>query len=175
MPEGAIAIRPLAVADLAAYKQLRDEMLSAHPEAFTSDAAAEQNKEPADYLQRLGLDRPDGGQFLLGAWSSGQLLGAIGCERDARLKVRHIGHIVGMMVRSEARRRGVGRALLAALIGEARRCFDIDMLTLTVTAGNTAAIRLYETSGFVAYGTLERAIRLAGGRYHAKVHMVLML
>ena len=37
-------IRPLAVADLPTYKALRDAMLIAHPEAFTSDAATEARK-----------------------------------------------------------------------------------------------------------------------------------
>jgi ribosomal protein S18 acetylase RimI-like enzyme len=175
MADAAVTIRPLLAADLPAYKLLRDEMLLAHPEAFSSDAEAEKWKEPADYLYRLGLDRRGGGHFLLGAWRGGRLVGAIGCERDLRSKVRHIGHVVGMMVRPEVRRGGVGRALLEACIGEARRTAGIEMLTLSVTAGNAAAQRLYESSGFVVYGRLERAIRLAGGRYHAKLHMVMTL
>ena len=67
-------------------------------------------KEPTDYLQRLGLERRDGGHFVLGAWRGKRLVGAIGCERDERLKVRHIGHIIGMMVRPEARGAGHRRA-----------------------------------------------------------------
>ena len=46
-------------------------MLALHPEAFTSDAASEAKKEAADYLHRLGLDRRDGGHFVLGAWQAG--------------------------------------------------------------------------------------------------------
>ena len=38
---GAATIRPLAAADLADYKRLRDDMLALHPEAFTSDAESE--------------------------------------------------------------------------------------------------------------------------------------
>jgi ribosomal protein S18 acetylase RimI-like enzyme len=166
-------VRPLAAADLPDYKQLRDEMLLAHPEAFTSDAATEQKKEPAEYLHRLGLDRRDGGHFVLGAWRGQRLVGAIGCEREARLKVRHIGHIVGMMVRAEARRRGVGQALLDACIAEARRC-GLEMLTLTVTAANRGAVQLYEQRGFAPYGTLRRAIKV-GSAYHDKLHMALTL
>ena len=175
MPEAAVAIRQLGAGDLAAYKALRDDMLEAHPEAFSSDATEERMKEPADYLHRLGLDRREPGQFVLGAWHGERLIGAIGCERDRRRKGRHIGHIVGMMVRPEARGRGIARALLEGLIGECRRIGGIEMLTLTVTAGNTPAVRLYESSGFAVYGTLRRAIRLDGGQYRDKVHMVLAL
>jgi GNAT superfamily N-acetyltransferase len=173
--EAVVTIRPLAAGDLAAYKALRDEMLEAHPEAFTSDAAEERVKEPADYLQRLGLDRRERGQFVLGAWSGNRLVGAIGCERDRRRKVRHIAHVIGMMVRPELRRLGIGRELLQGLIGECRRIEGLEMLTLTVTAGNPAAVRLYEQSGFVSYGKLPRAIRLGPGEYHDKLHMVLSL
>ena len=175
MTEDAVAIRQLAAADLPAYKGLRDEMLEAHPEAFTSDATEEQAKEPTDYLHRLGLDRLERGQFVLGAWRGERLVGAIGCERDRRRKGRHIGHIVGMMVRPEARGQGIGRDLLQGLIGECRRIDGMEMLTLTVTAGNAPAVRLYESSGFVVYGNLRRAIRLANGKYHDKLHMVLPL
>jgi GNAT superfamily N-acetyltransferase len=170
-----VAIRRLAAADLAAYKELRDAMLEAHPEAFTSDAAEERAKEPTDYLHRLGLDRRERGQFVLGAWRGERLVGAIGCERDRRRKGRHVGHIVGMMVRPEARGHGIGRDLLQGLIGECRRIEGVEMLTLTVTAGNAPAVRLYESSGFLVYGNLRRAIRLDSGQYHDKLHMVLPL
>jgi ribosomal protein S18 acetylase RimI-like enzyme len=170
---GAPQIRPLGAADLADYKRLRDEMLALHPEAFTSDAETEATKEPADYLHRLGLDRREGGHFVLGAWRGRRLLGAIGCEREERLKVRHIGHIIGMMVRPETRGRGIGALLLEACIAEARHA-GLEMLTLTVTAENASAVRLYERHRFVAYGTLRRAIKL-GDRYHDKLHMALAL
>ena len=175
MQDAAVALRLLAAGDLAAYKGLRDEMLEAHPEAFTSDAAEERMKEPADYLQRLGLDRRERGQFVLGAWRGDRLVGAIGCERDRRRKGRHVGHVVGMMVRPEARRLGLGRELLQGLIGECRQVDGMEMLTLTVTGSNAAAVRLYEGCGFAAYGNLPRAIRLGPDRYHDKLHMVLML
>ena len=166
-------IRPLGAADLADYKRLRDDMLALHPEAFTSDAESEAAKDAADYLPRLGLDRVEGGQFVLGAWRGRRLVGAIGCERETRLKVRHIGHVIGMMVRPESRGRGIGAMLLESCIAEARRAV-LEMLTLTVTAENEAAVRLYQRHRFIAYGTLERALKI-GSRYHDKLHMALTL
>ena len=171
---GAPAVGRLAADDLADYKLLRDEVLAAHPSAFTSDASESRARTPESYRSRLGLDRPDSGEFTLGAWLDDRLVGAISCERDARLKVRHIGHIVGMMVRDACQGRGVGRALLVEGIALARSVPELQMLTLTVTAGNGPATTLYERLGFVRYGSLPRAICVAG-QFYAKDHMVLAL
>jgi len=171
---GEVALRALAVDDLPAYKALRDETLARHPEAFTSDAATEQARAPSAYLPRLGLDRPDGGQFTLGAWRDGRLVGAVTCEREARMKVRHIGHLTGMMVRAEARGAGIGRRLLDACIAEARRARGIELLTLSVTSTNEPAVHLYETAGFRRYGRLPHALKV-GRAYHDKDLMMLAL
>lgn len=169
-----VTLRRLVEADLPAYKALRDQMLAREPTAFTSDAPTEATKPASSYLDRLGLARPDGGQFVIGAWRGDHLVGAIGCERDPRVKVRHVGHVIGTMLLAEERGHGLGRALLDALIAEARGAVGLEMLTLTVTAGNAPAIRLYERAGFVRYGTQPRAIRV-DGRDHDKDQMVLTL
>ena len=171
---GPIAIRRLVPGELTAYKDLRDAMLAAHPSAFSSDAVEARSRAPESYRSRLGLERPEGGEFTLGAWEGLQIVGAIGCERDARIKVRHIGHVVGMMVVDESQRRGVGRALLGECLALARCADGLELLTLTVTAGNLPAIRLYESLGFIRHGTLPCAIRV-NGQYHAKHHMMLVL
>jgi len=170
---GSATIRRLVAADLLAYKVLRDDMLAAYPEAFTSSPTPERSAQ--SYHARLGLERADGGEFTLGAWDDeARLVGAITCERDPRPKVHHIGHLIGMMVRTEAQGSGTGRALLDACIAQARAADGLTMLTLTVTVGNDGAQHLYERAGFVACGQLPRAIRV-DGRYHAKLTMRLML
>ncbi len=169
-----ITIRPLLVEELGAYKSLRDTILAQHPSAFTSDAAESVGRSADSYRDRLGLDRPRSGHFTLGAWDGDALVGAISCERENRIKVRHVGHLIGMMVRTDAQGRGVGRALLNECIATARRADGLEMLTLSVTAGNAAAITLYESAGFERYGSLPRAIRV-DGVYFTKDHMVLML
>jgi ribosomal protein S18 acetylase RimI-like enzyme len=169
-----IVIRRLVLAELPAFKDLRDTMLAEHPDAFTSDAASALLQPPETYASRLGFDRPEGGEFTLAAWQGSRMVGCIGCQRDARIKVRHIGHIVGMMVRQEVQGRGIGRALLVQCIALARLAEGLTMLTLTVTASNEAAVRLYERTGFVKYGSLPRAICVEG-RYYAKDQMLLQL
>jgi ribosomal protein S18 acetylase RimI-like enzyme len=169
-----VAIRRLSMDDLADYKELRDSMLAAYPSAFSSDADESRQRTPESYRARLGLERPEGGEFTLGAWDRNRLVGAISCERDARIKVRHIGHIIGMMVRDDQQGRGLGRALLVECIALARRADGLEMLTLTVTAGNLSATALYERLGFFRCGSLPRAICVAG-QYFAKDQMALDL
>lgn len=167
-----LSIRALREADLPAYKALRDHALAHHEEAFTSDAPTEALRAAASYAGRLGAD--GSASFTLGALRGDRLVGAITCERDPRSKVRHIGHVVGTMVHADEMRRGVGAALLDALIARAAADDELQQLTLTVTAGNDAAERLYARAGFVRYGTLQRAIRV-GDRFLDKHHMVLNL
>ncbi|MES2958612.1 MAG: N-acetyltransferase [Pseudomonadota bacterium] len=167
-----IVVRDLGEADLQAYKALRDHALAHHEEAFTSDAVAEAQRTAQSYRARLGGEGH--GSFTLGAWRGDRLVGAISCERDPRSKVRHLGHIVGTMVAIDQQSKGVGRALLDALIGRAAADAELQQLTLSVTAGNRAALHLYERAGFTRYGTLPRAIRI-GARFLDKDLMVLDL
>ena len=171
-PQAELTIRTLGEADLAAYKALRDHALAHHEEAFTSDALTEASRTVQSYRSRLG-DLVDGG-FTLGAWRGDRLVGAITCERDPRSKVRHIGHIVGTMVASDQQAQGVGRALLNALVARASADDELHQLTLSVTASNSAAVRLYESAGFARYGSLARALRV-GGRFLDKHLMQLNL
>lgn len=159
MPE--LLIRPMLEPDLLAYKALRDAMLAGHPEAFTSDADTERRRDLASYRSRLA----GGGAtlFTLVALDEARLVGALTCERESRLKVQHIAHLVGMMVATTHRGRGIGRALLGAALDRLKATPGVAQVTLSVTAGNRAAIGLYESQGFVRYGSLPDAIRLTDG------------
>lgn len=165
-------IRPLLEADLLAYKALRDGMLAGHPDAFTSDAETECQRDIASYRSRLA-----GGQtlFTLVAVDGPQLLGALTCEREPRRKVAHIAHLVGMMVADAHAGRGIGRALLAAAIARLRATPGLAQATLSVTASNRTAVGLYTSCGFERYGSLPDAIRLGDGRCLTKDLMVLRL
>lgn len=167
-----LALRELQPSDLHAYKALRDHALAHHEDAFTSDAATEAQRTAQSYAARLGNDNTRA--FTLGAFRGDRLVGAVTCDHDARIKVQHIGHVTGMMVHVDEQGRGVGRALIDALIERASADAELHQLTLNVTAGNAVAERLYERSGFVRYGTLPRAIRV-GGKFFDKHHMLLNL
>ena len=170
----AVVIRPLATADLADYKRLRDDdarraSRRRSPPTPSSEAA----KDPLDYLQRLGLDRHDGGHFVLGAWHDDA------ARRRDRLRARdapqgapHRPHH-----RHDGARRGAWpRRRRAAARGLHRRgapCRPRDADALGDRPATRARSRLYERHRFVAYGNLRRALKV-GTKYHDKLHMVLV-
>ncbi|MEU1906244.1 GNAT family N-acetyltransferase [Streptomyces hygroscopicus] len=60
--------------------------------------------------------------------------------------------------------RGVGRALTAALIADAREA-GIEVLTLDARGDNTHALRLYRSLGFTEYGRLPDFVAVGEHRY----------
>ena len=61
------------------------------------------------------------------------------------------------------RRRGVGRALVAAAVEAARASEVIKKISLRVFSNNAAALRLYESLRFRTEGRRAAQIRLADG------------
>jgi putative acetyltransferase len=75
----------------------------------------------------------------------------------------HVG-MVGMFVHDDFQRRGIGAAMLAALIDAADNWLALRRLELTVFVDNAAAIALYEKAGFTIEGT-RRQDAFRGGIY----------
>lgn len=170
-------LRLLKVEHLEAYKALRDGMLAAHEEAFTSDAATELARPADSYRNRIGQLSGAGGTalFTLTAWIGPSLVGAVSCEREPRAKVQHQAHLIGMMVADRVQGLGLGRALLHATLRLVAAEPSVDLLTLSVTRNNHRAVSLYASMGFERYGRLPRAIRLPSGDYLDKDLMYLDL
>jgi ribosomal protein S18 acetylase RimI-like enzyme len=165
-----VTIRLLTDTDLPAYKALRDVGLQRDPEAFTSDFDSASALPPATYATRLG--QPPDDHFILGAFdASGAMLGAVVCERQARLKKRHEAELVGMIIAPEVRSRGIGKALLKEFDTLVRKLPKLEQVILSVTASNAHAVKLYENAGFVRYGLQPRAIKI-GDAYHDKALML---
>ena len=166
-----ITVRRLTQADAAAYQALRLRGLMAHPEVFTSSAQEEANRPLQWAQERLQVDSARPHDFFLGAFSGDTLVGVVGLQGRCRTKERHNATVVGMYVAPEAAGRGIGRALMHALLRQVADLPALEQLDLTVTAGNDRAQALYTGCGFAVCGTFPRAIKV-GERYIAKVHMV---
>lgn len=160
-------VRMLGPADATLYRSLRLRALREHPDAFTSSYEEERECPVEAAAQRLAAHP------FWGAYHQAELRGFVGLQRELRPKNRHKATVMGMYVAPESGGRGVGRALLGALVAHARSN-GLESLVLTVTAGNERAIRLYEGAGFRSFGSEPDAIRVAG-RSCAKNHMHLNL
>ena len=166
-----MSVRVLTRADAAVFRELRLRALKEHADAFTSSYEEDVQKPLAATEQRIAGG--DGSTFW-GAFVDGRLQGIVGLTREQRMKKSHSADVIAMYVAPESGRRGVGRALLQAVIDHARSIAGLEQLVLTVTRSNHAAAELYRTTGFVTFGVEPRAIKVAG-EYFDKEHMILFL
>lgn len=110
----------------------------------------------------------------LGAYLDGTLVGTAGIEPvGAFRKVRHRASF-GISVEKAYWSLGIGRALTLACVACAERAV-YQQLELEVVADNLAAVRLYESVGFVRCGANPLGFRADSGRAQELVMMRLSL
>lgn len=165
---GAVTIRRLVPSDVDAYRDLRLLALQTSPTAFGSSFEEEAELERQTFAARLD---EHSGLHLFGAFAGGALVGMVGVARLAAGKERHRAELRSMFVRVEARGAGVGRRLLAHALRVASEMDGVRQITLTVTAGNVPARRLYEAYGFTPYGHAPESL-CVDGTYYDDVLMV---
>ncbi|MBI6906732.1 GNAT family N-acetyltransferase [Pseudomonas palleroniana] len=159
-------IRPLVAGDAPAYRELMLEAYGAYPQAFTSSVAERAAMPSSWWEKRLTspLDR------LLGGFDGDELAGIVGLAFEPREKARHKVTLFGMYVSAAHQQQGLGRQLVEAALDDARRQPGLKVIQLTVTAGNDAALALYQRCGFIQYGLEPLAVRV-GIEYFDKIHM----
>lgn len=165
-------ITTLTPAHAVPYRQLMLEAYEQAPDAFTTTADERRAAPESWWVQRIGS--ATGLNTSFGAWEGERLVGTVALEYTAKPKTRHAALVLGMYVQPAQRGQGLGRVLMQAAIAAAAARPEVLMLTLTLTEGNAAAQRLYESVGFVTWGTQPQAIRTASG-LKGKVHMSLAL
>ncbi len=124
-----VALRAAGVADLDAIMALEERL-------FVSDAWSRET-------MRLELASPHG-HYLAAVDDAGTLIGYAGAALPAD---GDFGEIQTIGVDAAARGRGLGRALMAALLAEARRR-GVPRMLLEVRADNPVAQSLYASLGF---------------------------
>jgi L-phenylalanine/L-methionine N-acetyltransferase len=107
---------------------------------FTSRAQTQQ------WLEQTSENRTD-----IVAVLDGRLVGTAGIIASKGRR-SHVGGI-GLCVHDDFQRRGIGTALLAALLDAADNWLNLRRLELTVYVDNAGAIALYEKFGFTIEGT----------------------
>ena len=147
-----VVVRETVTADWQAWRDIRLQALRDAPDAFGSTYADQVLLGEAHWRQRV----TGGGLFL--AWipevsppeaSTVEPAGMAGGYQE----VPGVVELISMFVRPQARGRGVGAALIDAVIGWAR-ARDASSVHLWVTETNSSARLLYERRGFTV--TAER-------------------
>ncbi|MFL5801947.1 MAG: GNAT family N-acetyltransferase [Roseiflexaceae bacterium] len=104
---------------------------------------------------RRRVAEPAAGRYSLVACVEGEVVGNLGLHVLDRPRRRHVGDI-GMAVRDDWQGKGVGTALMAAMIDLADNWLNLMRIELTVYTDNAAAVALYQKFGFAIEGTLRR-------------------
>jgi RimJ/RimL family protein N-acetyltransferase len=110
---------------------------------------------------------------LLVAEEQATVVGRLSIVRDPHPSSRHVADL-GLMVAATHRRRGIGRALLAAA-EEWGRAAGVSKLELHVFPHNEAAIALYESFGYEREGYRRRHYRRPDGTFVDAVLMAKQL
>jgi ribosomal protein S18 acetylase RimI-like enzyme len=163
MTGGDIEVRRFAAEDAESFREIRLEALRTTPEAFGSTFEAEEGHGLEWFAERMN----NGNMF--GAFLEGRVVGMVGLLVEKGLKEAHKGMLVSMYVRPEARRHGIGRLLVEAVIEFARG--RVELVRLAVVSDNESARRLYEQTGFVEYGFEKKSLK-QNGRYYDEVLMM---
>ena len=150
------SIRRLGEHDLGAYRKIRFEALSDHPEAYAStpeNFAQRSDAELAALLRKMSF---------YGVFSEPGLGGILAYARSDGERERHRGWIYQVYVQPALRGTGCALELIETAVDQARD--EVLQLHLGVGAHNKPAIRLYEKAGFSIYGTEPRSLNV-NGRY----------
>jgi RimJ/RimL family protein N-acetyltransferase len=148
-------VRPADPGDAQALKELGDA-IAAEPEGWlaTQDGWRSVGDERR-YLR--AIRRYPHAAVFVAEGEDGAIVGRLSIARDQHPASRHVADL-GLMVARSHRRRGIGRALLAAAV-EWARANDVRKIELHVFPHNKAAIRLYEQFGFEREGYRKRHYR----------------
>lgn len=166
-------IRLLDRHDAPAYQALRLQALRDSPHAFSASHDEEAGRSIDEVTARV-TPAADGSVRVFGVFEHAELAGMVTLIHPQRQKLRHGAELAGMYVAPSHRGRGVGAALLQAVIAHARSIDGMRQLGLSVNATNAAAKALYRGAGFVSWGVRPQALQI-DGVFHDEEHLLLHL
>lgn len=173
MNDESLSLRILTLDDRRAFRALRLYALQVAPEAFGRTVQEEEGYSDEDVAARLRPVYTFPQRFVVGAWSAdGQLVGMVGFFREGTIKGQHKGTVWGMFVRPECRQHGIGRMLMQDILQRIIWVGGIERVNLSVNSANEPARRLYESLGFVLFGTERKSMKL-GDVYDDEDYMCL--
>ncbi len=152
-------VRPAEPGDAEALTRLA-EAVSAEPEAWLISAGGEWRSVGEERRYLKAVRRYPHAAVYVAERSDGTIVGRLSLARDTHPASGHVADL-GLMVSIDARRQGVGRALLGAAVDWARAS-GVSKIELHVFPWNEPAIKLYERFGFEREGFRKGHYRRAG-------------
>jgi len=152
-------VRPADPSDAEALVRLA-ESVSAEPEGWLISANGEWRSVGDERRYLKALRRYPNAAVFVAERGDGEIVGRMSLARDTHPASAHVADL-GLMVAKDARRHGIGRALLEAAVEWAHGT-GIRKLELHVFPWNEPAIRLYERFGFEREGYRRGQYRRAG-------------
>lgn len=108
---------------------------------------------PSEEVWKKRLEEATEGMYALVACVEGEVVAMAGLHLFPKSPRRsHAGH-VGLVVHDNWQSKGVGTALMQALIDLADKWLNLSRLELTVFTDNEPALKLYKKLGFAIEGT----------------------
>ncbi len=154
-----VTIRRSEAADAAAMARLMS-----HPEVLPGLMQLPYGSEEQWRARLTDNLSPGRSDLPLVAISQGEVVGSAGLHSAGpAIRRRHVMHL-GLAVLPSAQGRGVGKALMAALLDYADNWGQVLRIELGVYVDNERAIALYKRFGFEIEGR-QRAYALRAGRY----------
>lgn len=143
-----LRVRPAVLDDAARIIDLM-RLLAHEPDNGLLFSSRDFNRTVDDQRRLIGT--LPGNSLLLVATANGEIIGYLDCQGGTFPAVRHTARIA-VMVREDWRNRGVGTALMQAVVDWARGNPVVHRLELDVFPNNARAIHVYEKVGFVVEG-----------------------
>jgi RimJ/RimL family protein N-acetyltransferase len=152
-------IRSAEPADAEQLARLAEEV-SAEPEGWLISVAGEWRSAGDERRYLKALRRYPHAAVIVAERDDGTIVGRLSVGRDPHPASAHVADL-GLMVAIDARRQGIGTALLQAAVDWAREV-GVRKLELHVFPWNTAAIALYDRFGFEREGYRKGHYRRGG-------------
>ncbi|MBO4299002.1 MAG: GNAT family N-acetyltransferase, partial [Clostridia bacterium] len=165
-------IRSVEPEDAAKMLQYMKIMLSETP--FLLRTPEEFDYTPEEEARLLSGRKNDPRSLMLAAEMDGQIIASADvCSHGSKSRVQHRAEL-GISVRKDYWRQGIGSALMQRLIAFAVQC-GYEQIELTVESKNHRALRLYMKYGFMVYGTRPHGMKYPDGSYDNDYLMIKIL
>jgi GNAT superfamily N-acetyltransferase len=154
--------------------ELAQLLLDAHASNMALGLAPDLTAERAAVVYRRTASQLKAGErILLGAFDGNILVGAVHLARAEAENGRHRGEIQRLVVGTGSRGRGIGRMLMEAAVGQARR-LGLRLLWLMTHEG-TAADQIYQRLGWTRLGVVPAYSTLTDGSVTGNAYYYLQL